>query len=258
MRHSHISQFAISCHKVENNQKGIYGRVTVISNIVWRSAQMAHRYSILTILLSVLFATAHVDYAVAAYLEFEGSIVSISGKELVIRTEDGSRYRRREGEYLNVRLNGEEKISIVVPLEQSVLKPGVGVRVHSTKDPNGNYHARGIMIEDQFANGLIGASVRDRSWHNLGETLMTEGDISTAVSEGSFLKLVISTQLGCPGCSATILVDDTTPIVGHESGSFSALQPGIKAVFYGLSEGEDGVWTTNHLLAGRHDAEPQN
>jgi hypothetical protein len=173
-------------------------------------------------------------------MRIRGSVVSLDGSSLTIKTRQGS----------NVIVNLAEKAKLlgVVKAAVSDIKPGVFIGTASLPKEGSASRALGVVI---FPDAMRGTGEGDYAWDLQPGSQMTNGTIANAVESTSGPTITVAYK----GGERKITVAPDTPVVIFGPADKSDIKPEAK-VFTSATKQADGSWTAGFLAIGKDGVVP--
>jgi hypothetical protein len=188
-----------------------------------------------------LFIIAGVFPAAAAEeVRVRGSIVSLDGSTLTVKT--------REGPTSTLALKPGWKVAGVAAASVADIKPGDFVGVASLPKSAGGDGAVEVLI---FPPALKGTGEGSYPWDLKPKSSMTNATVSNAVKDVDGRTLTLTYR----GGEKTISIADGTPIVTFAPATPADLKPGA-IVFVPAQRGDDGALATGFVVVGTNGVVP--
>jgi hypothetical protein len=187
-------------------------------------------------LVAALTSTA----AFADGVRIRGTVVSLTGDQLVVKSRDGANVSIALG--LGWKAGGIAKASL------ADIKPGYYVGIASLPNAAGGAAALEVLV---FPPAMRGKGEGSYGWDLRPNSTMTNGSVSEAVQsvDGTTLNVVYH------GESKKIVVGPGTPVVTFAPATNSDVKPGA-AVFIPAERGDDGKFSTTQVVVGKDGIVP--
>lgn len=178
------------------------------------------------LLLGVCFATASLPSVAqnsppAAPMRISGTIESIEGSVLTVKTPEGSgKITLPPG----IRISSNRKASL------KDIGPNVFIGTTAVKKGDGKLHATEVHI---FPESMRGSGEGHRPWF-AADTTMTNGSVTTMTNGSAKQQASVNGEVvlkvAYKGGEQDVLVADDVPITMMEPGDLSMLKPGVQVV----------------------------
>ena len=200
---------------------------------------MTRRSLLLGLAATLLVGAALPVLAQTTPRRVRGTIESLDGSALVIRS--------REGEMLRIALAPNYTVAAVVPAELSAIKPGAYVGIASI-GPRDKLRALEVLI---FPEAARGSGEGHYPWDLMPESSMTNAAIEAeaAGTDGRQLTLLAK------GERVVVTVPPDVPVVTFEPATPAMLTPGGK-VFIGAQQATDGSLSAARINVGKDGLTP--
>ena len=174
-------------------------------------------------------------------VRIRGTVDSLSGQTLVVKTRDGSS--------ATVALAANYVVLAVVKRPLSSIKVGDYVASTSITGADGKLHAVEVHI---FPENMRGTGEGQYPWDLKPNSLMTNATVGkvTKMSNGGQVLTVTY-----KGQSSDVIVGPKVPVVGYVPGDSSLLKKG-KAVFIGAQKYSDGSLTAGRVTVEKNGVKP--
>ena len=193
-------------------------------------------------LLAVTLAVAGATTAIAADtgVRVRGTVVSLSGDTLVVKS--------REGGNVTIAMNKGWAVGGVTTAALADIKPGDFVGIASLPTAAGGDGALEVLV---FPPSMKGTGEGSYGWDLKPDSSMTNGAVSEAVKsvDGTTLNVVYHGQ------SKKISVAPGTPVVTFTTATVEDLKPGA-AVFVPSQKSDDGKISSARVLVGKNGVVP--
>ena len=191
-------------------------------------------------LAAAVATLASTGAAAADGVRVRGTVASISGDTLVVKS--------RDGDNVSIKLDAGWKAGGIVKAKLSDIKPGDFVGIASLPTAAGGDGALEVLI---FPPAMRGTGEGSYGWDLKPNSSMTNGSVSEAVQsvEGTTVNVVYHGQ------SKKIVVTPTTPIVTFAPAVNADIKPGA-AVFVPADRAEDGKLSTGRVVVGKDGVVP--
>ena len=186
------------------------------------------------ILLSVLASAAWAQQP-AAPVRIRGTIESVDGAMLTIKS--------REGTDLKVRMTDNVAVFGVAKTSLAEIKAGSYIGVSAMPEPDGTQKAIAVHI---FPESQRGAAEGFRPWDLRANSTMTNATVAETVKGTDGQNILVKYKDG----EKKVVVGPDTPIVAFVTGNKDELKPGAKIIIFGATKKDDGTLETNRLGVG--------
>ena len=178
--------------------------------------------------------------ASAEGVRIRGTVVSLSGDQLVVKS--------REGSNVTIALGLGWKAGGIAKAQLADIKPGDFVGIASLPDAKGTAGALEVLI---FPPQMRGTGEGSYGWDLKPNSSMTNGSVSEAVKsvEGTTVNVVYH------GESKKIVIAPGTPIVTFAKAVNADVKPGV-AVFIPAQRGDDGKLSSTQVVVGKDGIVP--
>ena len=177
----------------------------------------------------------------AAPTRIRGSIVSVEGSTMVVKTRDGAT--------VPVTLAGNLTVVSPKPVELSSIKPGDYLGIVGAPGEGGALEARAVQV---FPEAMRGVGEGHYPW-DLPGTSMTNATVDAAVSATSGRELTMAYK----GQTLRIHVPPGTPVVTPVPAAREDLKPGA-AVMFGATRDAEGQLTATRVTVAKDGVSPPN
>ncbi|MDU7520661.1 MAG: hypothetical protein E7K72_04555 [Roseomonas mucosa] len=177
----------------------------------------------------------------AAPVRIRGSIVSVEGASMVVKT--------RDGDTLPVTLAGNLTVVSPRPVELSSIKPGDYLGIVGVPGEGATLEARAVQV---FPEAMRGVGEGHYPW-DLPGTSMTNATVDAAVSATSGRELTMAYK----GQTLRIHVPPGTPVVTPVPATREDLKPGA-AVMFGATRDAEGRLTATRVTVAKDGVSPSN
>ena len=178
--------------------------------------------------------------ASAEGVRIRGTVVSLSGDQLVVKS--------REGSNVTIALGLGWKAGGIAKAQLADIKPGDFVGIASLPDAKGTAGALEVLI---FPPQMRGTGEGSYGWDLKPNSSMTNGSVSEAVKsvEGTTVNVVYH------GESKKIVIAPGTPIVTFAKAVNADVKPGV-AVFIPAQRADDGKLSSTQVVVGKDGIVP--
>jgi hypothetical protein len=190
--------------------------------------------------LTMLFVAAIPAARAAETVRVRGTIESLDGSKLTVRT--------REGNSAAIDLNDNWKVTAVAKASIEDIKPGDFVGIASLPKSNGGDGAIEVLI---FPAAMNGTGEGSYPWDLKPHSTMTNATVSNAVKDVDGRTVTVSYH----GQEKKISVAEDTTIVTFVPGKRDDLKPGI-TVFVPTQKADDGTFSAGNVVAGTNGVVP--
>ena len=190
--------------------------------------------------LAGLVAAVACASAAAEGVRVRGTVVSIAGDALVVKS--------RDGDNVAIALKPDWKAGGIAKAKLSDIKPGDFVGIASLPGASGGDGALEVLV---FPPAMRGSGEGSYGWDLKPNSTMTNGSVSEAVQsvEGTTVNVVYHGQ------SKKITIAPGTPIVTFAPAVNADVKPGA-AVFVPAERGDDGKLSTARVVVGKDGVVP--
>jgi hypothetical protein len=197
------------------------------------------------VLGAAVFATALIVAtaapAQAPQVRVRGSIESVSGQLLTVKTRDGADVK--------IKLADNAPVRTVTKASLSDIKPGSYVGITAMPQPDGTQKAVEIHI---FPEAMRGAGEGHRPWDLMPNSTMTNATVDTQVVESDGQKLVLKYKDG----DKTFIVPSNATVVAFANAAMSDLKPGAIIFVGGAAKEPDGTLDAPNITVGTNGVNP--
>lgn len=198
-----------------------------------------HRRTLMT-LLALSAIPGHALAQAAQPVRIRGTIASVEGPVLTVKSRDGS--------LVPIRLTEPLVVMTVKKAELSDIGPNSYVGTTTRTGADGTMTAIEIRI---FPDAMRGSGDGHRPWDLEPGSKMTNGTVGGAVSAASGRTLTIRHKDG----EHTVFVPATAGIMSYVTGERADLKPG-EAVFVAPIQAPDGTWSAARVNVGKDGVAP--
>ena len=199
-------------------------------------------HSLLTSLAVVsVFASAAVAQQPPTPTRIRGTIESIDGKTLSVKT--------REGTDVKVNMTADIGVVGIAKTTLSEIKQGSYIGVSGMPQPDGSQKAIAIHI---FPEAMRGAAEGFRAWDLRPNSTMTNATVAQQVASTDGQVIDVKYKDG----EKKVVVTPDTAIVAFVTGDKSEIKPGAKIIIFGAVKKDDGSLETNRIGVGRDGIAP--
>jgi len=189
-------------------------------------------------LVAVAMVAASVFGAIAQQaptVRVRGTIESIDGPMLMIKSRDGAD--------LKVRLSDNYAVAGIAEAKLSEIKPGSYIGVSATPEPDGTQKALAVHI---FPEAQRGVAEGFRPWDLRPKSTMTNATVANTVAGVDGEKILVKYK----GGEKQVVVPPGTPIVTFVSAEKSEVKPGARIIIFGATRKDDGTLETGLIAVG--------
>jgi hypothetical protein len=191
-------------------------------------------------LLLAAAASAPVAAHAADSVRVRGTIVSLEGSTLTVKS--------REGADVAIRLEPNWGVSSVAKASIDAIKAGDFVGIASAPTPEGKAGALEVVI---FPAAMKGTGEGSYGWDLKPNSTMTNGTVGDAVKEVNGRTVTVAYH----GAEKKISIVDGTPIVTFAPAEVSDLKPGA-TVFVPSQRDGAGQLSSGRIVVGTHGVVP--
>src|SRR5580698_10450033 len=177
--------------------------------------------------------------AQAPQVRVRGSIESVSGQMLTVKTRDGADVK--------IKLADNAPVRTVTKASLSDIKPNSFVGITAMPQPDGTQKAVEIHI---FPEAMRGTGEGHRPWDLMPNSTMTNATVDTQVVISDGQKLVLKYKDG----DKTFIVPSNVTVVSFAPATMSDLKPGAKIFVPAGTKEADGSVTTQRIIVGLNGA----
>ena len=174
----------------------------------------------------VIAATAALAQAPADTVRVRGTVQSVDGSMLSVKSRDGAD--------LKIKLADNAVIRTVTGKTVADVKPGLFVGITAMPQPDGTQKAVEIHI---FPEAARGTGEGHRPWDLMPGSTMTNANVDSEVSISDGKKLVLKYKDG----DKTFIVPDNVKVVMFAPGSAADVKPGAKIFIVAAKKLPDGT-----------------
>jgi hypothetical protein len=189
-------------------------------------------------LVAVAMVAASVFGAIAQQaptVRVRGTIESIDGPMLMIKSRDGAD--------LKVRLTDNYTVTGIAEAKLSEIKPGSYIGVSAMPEPDGTQKALAVHI---FPEAQRGVAEGFRPWDLRPKSTMTNATVADTVAGVDGEKILVKYK----GGEKQVVVPPGTPIVTFVSAEKSEVKPGARIIIFGATRKDDGTLETGLIAVG--------
>ncbi|MVW79275.1 hypothetical protein [Bordetella sp. 02P26C-1] len=207
------------------------------------SASRLHTFlasTLASIMLSAVGSTAALAEPAAAQVHVRGTITSLAGDQLQVKS--------RDGQAVSVQLKQGWKATAVQKAEISDIKPGDFVGIASLPKSEGGDGALEVLI---FPPAMKGTGEGSYGWDLKPNSTMTNATVGDAVKsvDGSVV------TVNYHGKDKKISIPNGTPVVTLAPATADDVSPGT-VVFIPAEKGQDGALSASRLVVGKDGVVP--
>jgi hypothetical protein len=179
--------------------------------------------------------------AQAPQVRVRGSIESVSGQMLSVKTRDGADVK--------IKLADNAPVRTVTKASLSDIKPNSFVGITAMPQPDGTQKAVEIHI---FPEAMRGTGEGHRPWDLMPNSTMTNATVDTQVVESDGQKLVLKYKDG----DKTFIVPSNVMVVSFAPATMSDLKPGAIIFVGGATKEPDGTLDAPNITVGTNGVNP--
>ncbi len=176
-----------------------------------------------------------------AMVRVRGTIQSVNGQTLNVKTRDGAA--------VTVKLADKAPIHTVVRKSLADVKQGLFVGITAMPQPDGTQKAVEIHI---FPEALRGTGEGYRPWDLMPNSSMTNANVESEVMSAAGEKLVLKYKDG----EKTFIVPQNVAVVMFAPGSAADLKPGAKIFVVAAKKLPDGTLQAPGITVGSNGVDP--
>jgi hypothetical protein len=195
----------------------------------------------IALVLSTALAAASALAQNPAMVRVRGTIQSVDGQTLNVKTRDGAAVK--------VKLADKAPIRTVVKKSLADVKQGLFVGITAMPQPDGTQKAVEIHI---FPEALRGTGEGYRPWDLMPNSTMTNANIDSEVASAGGDKLVLKYKDG----EKTFVVPGNVTVVMFAPGSAADLKPGAKIFVVAAKKLPDGTLEAPGITVGSNGVDP--
>jgi len=189
----------------------------------------------------LLFAGSMAAAQTPDMVRVRGTIESVNGAALSVKTRDGST--------LKVKLTDDAKVLAVDKKVLADVKQGVFVGITAMPLPDGSQKAVEIHI---FPEALRGTGEGHRPWDLMPNSTMTNANIDSEVTSADGKELVLKYKDG----EKKFIVPANVEVVMFAPAAVSDLKPGEKIFIVAAKKMADGSVEAPRVVVGRNGVNP--
>jgi hypothetical protein len=190
---------------------------------------------------ALLFAATFAAAQTPDMVRVRGTIESVNGPVLTIKTRDGAT--------LNVKLADNATIRTVVKKTVADVKQGTFVGITAMPQPDGTQKAVEIHI---FPEALRGTGEGHRPWDLLPNSTMTNANVDVEVASADGKDLVLKFKDG----EKKFIVPANIEVVMFTQGSTADIKPGEKIFIAAAKKLPDGTLEAPGVVVGSNGVNP--
>jgi hypothetical protein len=199
------------------------------------------RSLIASLAVATLLASSAWAQQPPAPTRIRGTIESVNGSTLMIKT--------REGTDMKVQMTDNVAVFGVVKTELSEIKEGSYIGVSAMPEPDGTQKALAVHI---FPENQRGAAEGFRPWDLRPNSTMTNATVAQTVKGTDGQNILVKYKDG----EKKVLVPPGTPVVTFVVGDKSEVKAGAKIIIFGTTKKDDGTLEANRVNVGRDGITP--
>jgi hypothetical protein len=207
----------------------------------WMPRAFAASLTVLSVFASIPALTSAASAQQPPPVRIRGTIESVDGPMLMIKT--------REGTDMKVRMTDNVAVFGVAKTELSEIKPGSYIGVSAMPEPDGTQKALAVHI---FPESQRGAAEGFRPWDLRAGSTMTNATVAETVGGTDGQNILVKYKDG----EKKVVVPPGTPVVTFVAGDKSEVKPGAKIIIFGAVKKDDGVLEANRVNIGRDGITP--
>ena len=207
----------------------------------WMPRAFAASLTVLTVLAAMPALTSAASAQQPPPVRIRGTIESVDGPLLMIKT--------REGTDMKVRMTDNVAVFGVAKTELSEIKPGSYIGVSAMPESDGTQKALAVHI---FPESQRGAAEGFRPWDLRAGSTMTNATVAETVGGTDGQNILVKYKDG----EKKVVVPPGTPVVTFVAGDKSEVKPGAKIIIFGAVKKDDGVLEANRVNIGRDGITP--
>jgi hypothetical protein len=190
--------------------------------------------------VGLLFATSIALAQAPAQVRVRGTIDSVNGQTLAVKSRDGTT--------VDLKLADNTAVRSVIKSSLSDVKPGGFIGVTGMPQPDGTQKAVEIHI---FPEAMRGTGEGHRPWDLQPNSTMTNATVDSEVAVSDGQKVVLKYKDG----EKTFIVTPQTAIVTFGPATMADVKPGTK-VFVIAAKQPDGSLNAGSITIGRDGIAP--
>jgi hypothetical protein len=194
-----------------------------------------------TAVLCTALVIATAASAQAPQVRVRGTIDSVSGQMLTVKTRDGADVK--------IKLADNAPVRTVTKASLSDIKPGSFVGITAMPQPDGTQKAVEIHI---FPEAMRGTGEGHRPWDLMPNSTMTNATVDTQVVISDGQKLVLKYKDG----DKTFIVPSNVTVVSFAPATASDLKPGAIIFVGGAAKEPDGTLDAPNITVGTNGVNP--
>lgn len=190
---------------------------------------------------ALLFATSLAIAQAPEKVRVRGTIESVNGQILTVKSRDGAT--------MNVKLADNAPVRAVVKMSLADVKQGSFVGIAAMPQPDGTQKALEVLI---FPEASRGTNEGFGPWDLSPNSTMTNATVDNEVASTDGKKLVLKYKDG----EKTIVVSPETAVVGYAPGTMADLKPGEKIFVFAALKQSDGTLNAANITVSRNGVAP--
>ena len=190
---------------------------------------------------ALLFAGSFAAAQAPQMVRVRGTIESVDGQMLTVKSRDGAT--------LNIRLADNAPVRAVVKQSIADVKQGSFVGIAAMPQPDGSQKALEVLI---FPEALRGTGEGFRSWDLQSNSTMTNANVDSMVTKVDGATLVLKYKDG----EKTIIVPPDVVVVTFAPATMADLKPGEKIFVAAAAKQPDGTLSAPNITVGRNGVNP--
>jgi hypothetical protein len=190
---------------------------------------------------ALLFATSLAIAQAPEKVRVRGTIESVNGQILTVKSRDGAT--------MSVKLADNAPVRAVVKMSLADVKQGSFVGIAAMPQPDGTQKALEVLI---FPEASRGTNEGFGQWDLSPNSTMTNATVDSEVASTDGKKLVLKYKDG----EKTIVVSPETAVVGYAPGTMADLKPGEKIFVFAALKQSDGTLNAANITVSRNGVAP--
>jgi hypothetical protein len=191
--------------------------------------------------IAFLFAASLAIAQAPEMVRVRGSIESVDGQMLTVKSRDGAT--------MKVKLADNAPVRAVVKQSLADVKQGAFVGIAAMPQPDGSQKAIEILI---FPEALRGTGEGFRAWDLMPNSTMTNAGVDSIVTKVDATMLVLKYKDG----EKTIVVPPDAAVVTFAPATMADLKPGEKIFIAAAAKQPDGTLNAPNVTVSRNGVNP--